>query len=120
MARNERLHDGERFSAPVPAGTLSGAPVLVYGVIPAVTQTKEGEGGNITGRATVWTKGVFDVATADAIATEGAAVYITAANVLTATATGNTLFGRTVADADGAGGTKGAGAGTVHVRLAKV
>ncbi|NUR90846.1 MAG: DUF2190 family protein [Nonomuraea sp.] len=118
--RNERLNQGDRISAPVPAGTLSGAPVLLFGDTPGVCATKEGEGGNIAGRATVWTEGVFDVSTTDAVATEGTKIYITAANALTVTATGNTLFGRTLHDADGAGGTKGAGAGTVHVRLAKV
>ncbi|HET7398987.1 MAG TPA: DUF2190 family protein [Intrasporangium sp.] len=117
--RNERLHEGNRLSLPVPAGTASSAPVLVFG-IPGVTATKEGEGGNIAGRATVWTEGVFDVSTPDAVGAEGTPIYITAANALTVTAAGNTLFGRTVADADGAGGTKAAGAGTVHVRLAKV
>lgn len=117
--RNERLHEGNRLSLPVPAGTLSSAPVLVFG-IPGVTATKEGEGGNIAGRATVWTEGVFDVAVPDAVTAEGTLVFITAANALTTTATGNTLFGRTVADADGNGATKAAGAGIVHVRLAKV
>jgi hypothetical protein len=118
--RNERLHEGNRISAPVPAGTLSGAPVLLFGSIPGVCATKEGEGGNIAGRATVWTEGVFDVATPDAVAAEGTKIYITGANALTTTAAGNTLFGYTLHDADGAGGTKAAGAGTVHVRLAKV
>lgn len=117
--RNERLHEGNRVSAPVPTGTLSGAPVLLFGAIPGVCATKEAEGGNIAGRATVWTEGVFDVATADAVAAEGTKVYITPALAITATAAGNTLFGYTLADADGGGATKGAGAGTVHVRLAK-
>lgn len=118
--RNERLHEGNRVSAPVPTSTASGAPVLLFGSIPGVTATKEGEGGNISGRATVWTEGVFDLATTDAVGAEGTKVFITAGLVLTTTATSNTLFGYTLADADGNGATKSSGAGTVHVRLAKV
>jgi hypothetical protein len=118
--RNERLHEGNRISAPVPAGTVSGAPVLLFGSIPGVCATKEGEGGNIAGRATVWREGEFDVATTDAVAAELTALYITAANVVTTTSAGNTLFGYSHHDADGAGGTKAGGAGTVHVILAKV
>lgn len=118
--RNERLHEGNRFSAPVPAATVSGAPVLLFGAIPGVTATAEGEGGNIAGRATVWTEGAYVVSTTDAVAAEGTKIYITAANVLTTTAAGNTLFGYSLHAPDGTGGTKGAGAGTVNVRLAKV
>lgn len=117
--RNERLHDGVRISLPVPADTPSGAPVLSAGFI-GVTATAEGEGGNKAGRATVWREGEYDLAVADAVAAEGTLIYITAGNVLTTTATSNTLFGRTHADADGAGATKSAGAGTVHIILAKV
>lgn len=117
--RNERLNEGICITLPVPAGTASGAPVK-SGPFIGVCATKEGEGGNITGRATVWREGEFDLATTDAVTTEGTAIYITGANALTTTATGNTLFGYTHADADGAGGTKTAGAGTVHVVLAKV
>lgn len=119
MARNERLHDGDHISLPVPTGTLSGAPVK-SGPFIGVTQTAEGQGGNIAGRATVWRTGEYDLPTADAIAAEGTAIYITAANVLTGTATGNTLFGYTHADAVGVGATKSAGAGTVHIILARV
>lgn len=118
--RNERLFEGNRLSAPVSAGLASGSPVLAFGAIPAVTATKEGEGGNIAGRATVWTVGVFALSTTDAVAAEGTAIYITGAGALTTTATANTMFGRTVHNAEGTGGTKSAGAGTVNVRLAKV
>lgn len=117
--RNERLHDGEKITLPVPGGTASGAPVK-SGPFIGVTATKEGEGGNVTGRATVWRTGEFDLAVTDAVAAEGTAVYITSGNALTTTATSNTLFGYTHADADGNGATKAAGAGTVHIILAKV
>jgi predicted RecA/RadA family phage recombinase len=122
MARNERgtaaLQD--HFSAAVPAATASGAPVVVLTDVPAVTQTKEGEGGNIAGRATVTTVGVHTLSTTDAVAAEGTKVYLTSGGVLTTTVGTNVLFGRTVHSAEGPGGTTGAGAGTVHVRLAKV
>ena len=118
--RNEIYHEGNRLSLPVPASTASGAPVLIFGTIPGVTACKEGDGGNASGRATVWTEGVFALSTTDAVAAEGTAIYITAANVLTTTATSNTFFGRTVHGAEGTGGTKSAGAGTVRIRLAKV
>lgn len=117
--RNERHSDGDHLSLPVPTGTASGAPVLTLGM-PGVTATKEGEGGNIAGRASVWTKGVYPLSVPDAVGAEGTLIYITSAGALTVTATANTLFGRTVHGADGTGGTKGAGAGTVNVRLAKV
>lgn len=117
--RNERLHEGLRVTLPVPTGTASGAPVK-SGPFIGVCATKEGEGGNIAGRATVWREGEFDLAVPDAVAAEGTAIYITAANALTTTATGNTLFGYTHADAEGNGATKGAGAGTVHIILARV
>ena len=119
MARNERIPDPDFLSLPVPASTASGAPVLSLG-IPGVCMTKEGEGGNIAGRASVQTRGVHTLSTTDAVAAEGTLIYITPANVLTTTSAGNTLFGRSVHAADGTGGTKGAGAGTVHIRLAKV
>lgn len=117
--RNERLHEGNRITLPVPTGTLSGAPVKA-GPFVGVCATKEGEGGNIAGRATVWRTGEFDLATTDAVAAELTPIYITSGNVLTTTATSNTLFGYSHHDADGVGGTKGSGAGTVHVILAKV
>lgn len=118
--RNERLNDGNHISAVVPADTPSGAPVLILNDVPGVTACKEGEGGNIDGRASVWTKGVFTVSTTDAVAAEGTKIYITSGGVLTTTSSGNTLFGRTLHSAEGTGGTKASGAGTVHVRLAKV
>jgi len=102
MATNERFRDGDHLSLPVPAGTVSGASVKV-GSIMGVTQTNratatEFGGGNPVGNATVWTKGVFDLNVVGAIANVGDPVYIvTADNSLTATATGNTLFGYALA-----------------------
>ena len=120
MAVNEVFRDPDFFSAAVPSGTLSGAPVLVLTDIPAICQTKEGEGGNPALRASVTTKGVHSVSTTDAVAAEGTKLYITAGGVITTTSTSNTLFGRSIHKPDGTGGTKSAGAGTVFCRLAKV
>jgi predicted RecA/RadA family phage recombinase len=112
MARNEKFHDAERLSLPVPADTASGAPVLV-GSLVGVTQTKEGGGGNDDGYATVWTKGAFDLSVTGAVASVGLPIYITSANALTTTATANTLFGYALA-------TKGTGAGVIPVKIAQV
>lgn len=117
--RNERLGQGLRISLPVPNNTASGAPVK-SGPFVGVCATAEGEGGNIEGRASVWREGEYDLAVPEAIAAEGTPIYITGANVLTTTVGTNTLFGYTHADALGAGATKGAGAGTVHIILARV
>lgn len=119
--RNERLHDGDEFSAPVANDTPSGTPVLALDAIPAVTSTKEGEGGNIAGRASVKCKGVFSLPCADAIAAEATEIFIDGTTLTTDDDTGaNPLFGWTVHNAEGTGGTKSAGAGNVNIRLAKV
>lgn len=112
MARNEKFHDAERLSLPVPADTASGAPVKV-GSLVGVTQTAEGEGGNADGNATVWMKGAFDLSVTGAVASVGLPVYITSANALTMTATDNTLFGYALA-------TKGSGAGVIPIKIAQV
>jgi len=119
---NNRYVDSDFFSAPVPADTASGAPVLLFGSLPAVCTTAEGEGGNIVGRASVKVGGVHDFAVSEAVASEGTEIYITGANVLTTTVgttPPNALYGHTLAGPDGTGATKSAGAGTVHVRPVK-
>lgn len=118
--RNERLNAGDRISAAVASGTESGKPVIILGDVPGVTATKEGEGGNIAGRASVWTVGVFPLSTTDAVSSEGTKLYLTSGGAITTTPSGNTLFGRTVHSAEGIGGTKSSGAGSVYVRLGKV
>ncbi|MGY1593244.1 capsid cement protein [Geodermatophilus sp. SYSU D00708] len=100
--RNEIFRDADRISLPVPADTPAGAPVLV-----GVTATAEGQGGNAEGRATVWRKGEYSLSVTGAVASEGLPIYITSANALTTTTTGNTLFGY-------AHGTKGSGAGDLN------
>lgn len=113
MALNERFHNAEHLSLPVPDGTGSGVAVIV-GSIVGVTQTKEGEGGNADNYATVWCKGAFDLPVTGAVTVIGSPVYIPpAGGALTTTATANTLFGYALA-------TKGSGVGTIPVKLAQV
>lgn len=63
MARNEIFEPVGKLTLPVTNGTASGAAVMVFGKIPGVCLTAEGEGGNAEGFATVainpaW---VFDI-----------------------------------------------------------
>lgn len=117
MATNERYRDGDHLSLPVPSGMVSGSSVKV-GSIMGVTQTDRASatnfgGGNPVGFATVWTEGVFDLTVVGAIANVGDPVYIvTADNSLTATASGNTLFGYALATQ--------AGTGVVPVKITQV
>ena len=113
MARNEVFRDADHLSLPVPADTPSGAPVLVGATLVGVTQTAEGEGGNDEGYATVWRKGAHDLEVTGAVTAVGDPVYITSANVLNRTASGNTLFGYALE-------LKGAAAGVITVALARV
>lgn len=113
MATNTKFEDGDYLSLPVPQDTPSGGPVHV-GVIGAgingVAQTKEGEGGNPDGFASVMLKGVHFLSVTGAIAAVGDYVYITVpGNALNATNT-NAKFGVALA-------TKGAPAGVIPVRV---
>ena len=110
MALNEIFRHADHLSLPVPSGTASGAPVRVGG-LNGVTQTKEGEGGNPALSATVWLAGAHKVTTAFAVAAVGTPIYITAANALSDTASGNTLFGHALT-------TKAAASGPLTVRIA--
>lgn len=117
MALNEIHPEGNHLSLPVPAGTKSGDPRRV-GILNVVAEvdaaTAEGtpgylSGQNAEGRASTSQVGTWLLPVTGALA-EGQAVYITSANVLTATATGNFLFGAAVS-------AKGAGAGTAVVKI---
>lgn len=112
MAKNLVFQPGDSLSLEVPAGTVSGQALMI-GKLPAVAITDRGAGGNAPTKASVRLAGVARVPVAGALA-EGAAVYITGAGALTATDTGNTLFGYNV------GGTKVAGTAPTLVLLAKV
>ncbi len=112
MAKNEVFRDADHLSLPVPAGTPANAAVII-GILVGVTETAEGAGGNPPGRASVFLKGGHRLAV-DGAVTIGAAVYIPpGGGALTATATGNILFGAAL-DA------KGAGVGVINVRVARV
>lgn len=103
----------DKLSLPVAADTASGTAVLI-GSIVGVTATKEGEGGNADGYASVWCEGVYDLpVTTTTAAAVGAPIYITSGGVLTPVSTGNTLFGYAVE-------AKGTAAATIRVKLAKV
>lgn len=98
----------------VPAGTLSGAPLLLN-TRPAVAITSRGDAtqsqtigdvtvsrpaggvGNLPNSATVAFDGTWEFAVTGATTSTGqdVAVYITGAGALTLTATSNTLFGYT-------------------------
>ena len=108
MATNTKFEDGDYLSLPVPADTVSGAPVRVGG-LNGVTQTKEGEGGNVDGNASVMLKGVHLVTVTGAVTNVGDPVYITAGNAVNVTNT-NPLFGHALA-------SKGATAGVIPVRV---
>lgn len=111
MATNELFRDGAQLSLPVPADTPSGAPVKV-GILTGVTLTKEGEGGNGDGYATVRLAPgpVHNVSVTGAITAIGQAVYIDSSNALTATVGSNTLFGAALA-------LKAAGAAAIPVKI---
>lgn len=112
MATNTVFEDGDYLSLPVPTDTASGAPVKV-GSLVGVTQTAEGEGvGNADGFASVMLKGVHDITVTGAVTNVGDPVYITSGNAVNVTNT-NTLFGYALE-------TKGATAGVIRVKLAKV
>lgn len=112
MARNEVYRDADNLSLPVPADTASGTPVIVGGLV-GVTETAEGEGGNAPGAASVRLAGARRVSVTGAIAAVGTPVYIPAAGgALTATATGNTVWGYALE-------TKGTGTAEIVVRISR-
>jgi predicted RecA/RadA family phage recombinase len=108
MARNEVFRVANRVTLPVPSGSLPGDPVAV-GALVGVLETARDAAGN----ATVSMEGGYSLPTTDAVASVGLALYVTSTRTITTTATANTLFGYSLS-------TKGAGAGTVVVRIAQV
>ena len=116
--RNEKFHDGDYLSLPVPAGRKTGDPVKVGSLVGVLATNRadsaSGEvgGGNVDGNASVWLRGVFNLSVTGAIANVGDPVYIDGANALNVTNT-HTLFGYALS-------TKAAAAGVIPVRLARV
>lgn len=127
MAKNRVTAIDTRFEAPVPAGTKSGWPVLVFGAIPAVAQTDEGAGvGNVAGRASVDCEGIHAFPCTQAISAEGTPVYVGTNGAVTTTGGGGDdpapVFGWSIhmpSPVGRAGGTKASGEGTINVRLRK-
>ncbi len=87
-----RLPAKKTLSLPVPTSTGEGVPLRI-GALNVVTITGEAAGGNIVGEATCALDGSTIMSVAGAALTKGQPVYIDGSNVLTATASGNTLFG---------------------------
>ena len=91
MAKNELLNPGRRITIAVPAGVVSGDPVVV-GELVGVAQIDRQSDGNTT----IDTEGVYELTVTGAI-TLGAPVYAVVASglvtSLTATSTSNTRFG---------------------------
>ena len=129
MATNERFSPGDQVSLPVPTGTKAGAPLRIGG-LNAVAQTDAAKvdvsptnadgtrnasynygGGNPTGYASCKLDGAHEFTTDFAVSNVGDPIYITSANALTGTATGNSLYGHALT-------TKGAPSGPLTVRIA--
>lgn len=129
MATNEKFRPGDKVSLPVPSGTLAGAPLRIGG-LNVVTQTDVAKtdvaqtnadgtrnaaynwgGGNPHGNASCWLDGAHEFTVAFAIAAVGDPVYITPGNALSASSSGNSLYGHALT-------TKGAPSGPLTVRIA--
>lgn len=125
MSSREIFDDADNLSLPVPSGLLVGDPVRVGGLNGVLvtartpdTQTVTDTAGPVTpgsnpaGYASVKLNGAreFD-AIAFAITNIGDSVYITSGNALTATASGNSLYGHALS-------TKAAASGPLTVRIA--
>jgi hypothetical protein len=123
VAVNEVFKEGNHLSFPVPDGTKSGTPLRI-GILNAVAETDEGGTtyvvngitqqtggiGNKDNFASVSLVGAWELDVAGAVATVGQAIYIKSDGTLTATATGNFLFGAALR-------TKGTGTGPLVVKL---
>lgn len=123
MALNEVFKEGRHISLPVPDGTLSGQPLRI-GILNAVAETDEGGAsavvngitqitggvGNADNHASLNLGGAWRLPVAGAVAAVGQAIYIKSDNTLTATATGNFLFGAALR-------TKGTGTSDLLVKV---
>lgn len=115
--KNTVFHDATKLSLPVPEGTVSGDPVKV-GALIGVAATDRGAGGNPDAHASVWRHGAYSLPVTGAITAVGTPVFVAGdgtsrITTLTATESGNTLFGYAL-------DTKGSGAGVIRVALAQV
>lgn len=103
MAKNGRYSNALHISIPVPEGTVSGGPVKVGQICGVAITDRDADG-----HATVHLDRSWEVQVAGAIASVGLPVYIKTDNTLTATATGNYVWGVSL-------GTKGTGTGPLEV-----
>jgi len=108
MSTKEIFKNADSITLPVPSGTVAGDPIAV-GALVGICETSRDAAGN----ATVRRKGGHLVTTSDAVASVGLALYVTSSRTITTTASGNTLWGYSLA-------TKGAGAGSLRAVIAQV
>lgn len=116
MATNNRVKWTKSHPLPVPADRASGTAVLsgaTLGNLHGVLLTKEGQGGNVDGEATVALDGSFvlNVTTTTTVVKGGPIYIIPATHVLTPVATSNQLFGFAME-------AKGAAAADIEVMIA--
>lgn len=104
MAKNQRYTNALHISIPVPDGTVSGQPIRVGQICGVAITSKDAS----TGEATIRLDGSWNLDVVGAVAAVGAPVYIKSDNTLTATSTGNYVFGAAL-------GTKGSGTGPLEV-----
>lgn len=118
MSKNLAFRPGGQLSLPVPAGTESGDPVKVGGLIGVATTPRGGGVGNLPTHASIDISGlnVYEFDVDGSISGVGTPIYITSGADLTVTSTSNTLFGHTVAAADGKYATKSSGVGKALVK----
>lgn len=122
MALNEIFKEANHLSLPVPDDTKAGKPLRI-GILNAVAETDEGGATAVVNGITQITGGVGNKDNFASVShvgawllpvtgtlTVGQAVYITSANALTATASGNFLFGAALR-------AKGTGLGDVLVKV---
>lgn len=107
MSKLERMATGDDINIPVPAYAVSGSPVQVLGIVGVCETTRDANG-----NATVSTKGVYELQVTGVTAI-GTPVFITTATgaLVVAGGAGINLFGHALT-------VKGAGAGSVNVRIA--
>lgn len=103
MAKNQKYTNALHISVPAPRDIASGDPVKV-GQICGVAQIAAKSGEPVT----VWLDGSYELPVAGAVANVGDPVHINSSGSLTATATGNFVFGVAL-------GTKPTGTGPLEV-----
>jgi Uncharacterized conserved protein (DUF2190) len=122
VALNEIFKEGNHLSFAVPDGTLAGKPLRI-GILNVVAETDEGGAtvvvngitqatggvGNKDNYTSTSQVGVWELDVTGTL-TVGQAVYIKSDNTLTATSTGNWLFGAAIR-------AKGSGTGPAFVKV---